>query len=116
MALDFSRYDTRHYRTVPVREGYAAWSRFYDAQLDGSMDLFLLERIEGIDWSGVGSAVDLGCGTGRIGAWMTGRGVAAVDGVEFGVGNGVGHAPAYGRSAHRVVVGEHEQRGRLDAR
>jgi len=27
MSLDFSRYDTRHYRTVAVREGYAAWPR-----------------------------------------------------------------------------------------
>ena len=83
MALDFSRYDTRHYRTVEVREGYAAWSRFYDAQLDGNMDLFLLERIEDLDWGAVRAVVDLGCGTGRIGAWLAGRGVGAVDGVDL---------------------------------
>jgi SAM-dependent methyltransferase len=83
MALDFSRYDTRHYRTVSVRDGYAAWCQFYDAQMDGNMDLFLLDRVEGIDWSSVGTAVDLACGTGRMGAWLTDRGVAAVDGVDL---------------------------------
>ena len=83
MALDFARYDTRHYRTVGVREGYAGWSRIYDAQLDANMDLFLLERHEGIDWAGTSPAVDLGCGTGRIGAWLAARGVAAVDRVDL---------------------------------
>ena len=83
MALDFSRYDTRHYRTVSVQDGYAAWSRFYDDQMDGNMDLFLLDLVEGVDWSSVGTAVDLACGTGRIGAWLAGRGVAAVDGVDL---------------------------------
>ena len=82
MALDFSRYDTRHYRTVSVQDGYAAWSRFYDDQMDGNMDLFLLDRVEDLDWSRVGTAVDLACGTGRIGAWLAGHGVAAVDGVD----------------------------------
>jgi SAM-dependent methyltransferase len=83
MVLDFSRYDTRHYRTVEVRAGYAGWSRTYDAQLDGNMDLFLLERLEGIEWSAVEYAIDLGCGTGRIGAWLASRGVAAIDGVDL---------------------------------
>jgi SAM-dependent methyltransferase len=83
MALDFSRYDSRHYATVPVREGYAAWSRFYDAQMDGNLDLWLLERITGIEWSATRSAVDLACGTGRIGAWLAQRGIAAVDGVDL---------------------------------
>jgi SAM-dependent methyltransferase len=83
MTLDFSRYDTRHYPTVSVREGYAAWSRFYDGQMDGNLDLYLLERIAGIDWSTARSAVDLACGTGRIGAWLATRGIEAVDGIDL---------------------------------
>jgi len=83
MALDFSRYDTRHYVTVAVRDGYAVWSRFYDAQMDGNLDLYLLERITDVDWSSTPSAVDLACGTGRIGAWLADRGVTAIDGVDL---------------------------------
>lgn len=83
MALNFSRYDTRHYITAPVRQGYAAWSRFYDAQMDGNLDLALLEQITGVDWAAVRSAVDLGCGTGRIGAWLVEHGVATVLGVDL---------------------------------
>ncbi len=83
MTLDFSRYDTRHYVTVPVRDGYAAWSRSYDAQMDGNLDLYLLERVTGIDWSTTRSAVDLACGTGRIGAWLAERGVEAIDGIDL---------------------------------
>jgi SAM-dependent methyltransferase len=82
VALDFSIYDTRHYVTLSVREGYAAWAPLYDAQMDGSLDLTLLDRVTGIDWSGIESAVDLACGTGRIGSWLADRGVTSVDGVD----------------------------------
>jgi len=83
MALNFSRYDTRRYITVPARQGYAGWSRSYDAQMDGNLDLALLERVTGVDWAKIRSAVDLGCGTGRIGAWLAQQGVGSVDGVDL---------------------------------
>jgi len=48
------------------------------------MDLRLLERARMVDWSAVRSALDLACGTGRIGAWLRGRcAQAAVDGVDI---------------------------------
>jgi SAM-dependent methyltransferase len=83
MALDFSTYDTRHYETVGVQAGYAAWSSRYDSQVDGNLDLALLDRLTGVDWSSLESAVDLACGTGRIGSWLAQRGVASIDGVDL---------------------------------
>jgi SAM-dependent methyltransferase len=83
MALDFSTYDTRHYVTLGVREGYEAWAPLYDAQMDGNLDLVLLDRLTGVDWSGIGAAVDLACGTGRIGSWLAERGVASIEGVDL---------------------------------
>ena len=34
-----------------------------------------------MDWSG--EVADLGCGTGRTGAWLADRGVTAIDGVDL---------------------------------
>ena len=78
----FARYDTRGYRTLDVAEGYAAWAPFYDATMDDRLDLPLLRSMNSMDWSGKTAAVDLGCGTGRVGAWLKARGVACVDGVD----------------------------------
>ncbi|MFL5269062.1 MAG: class I SAM-dependent DNA methyltransferase [Stellaceae bacterium] len=82
MAETFARYDTRGYRTVDVAEGYAAWAPFYDATMDDRLDLPLLSSLGSMDWNGTAAAVDLGCGTGRIGAWLKARGGARVDGVD----------------------------------
>ncbi len=49
------------------------------------MDLALLERLE-VDWGSVGAVADLGCGTGRTGSWMAGRGVGEIDGVDLSPG------------------------------
>jgi SAM-dependent methyltransferase len=83
MALDFSKYDMRHYETVSVLEGYGRWSKNYDAYFDDALDRELFERITCIDWKSIRSAVDLGCGTGRTGAWLRLQGVGAVDGVDI---------------------------------
>jgi len=80
---DFSRFDARHYPTLPVREGYEAWAKTYEATVLDLMDLRLLERLRSVDWPRVRRAVDLACGTGRCGAWLRARGVAAVDGVDL---------------------------------
>ena len=47
------------------------------------MDLELLSRIESVAWASVSRALDLACGTGRIGAWLRSRGVSHVEGVDF---------------------------------
>src|SRR5215813_346696 len=70
------------YRTVDVAAGYAAWAPFYDATMDDRLDLPLLSSMSSVDWSAKAATVDLGCGTGRVGAWLKARGVACVDGVD----------------------------------
>lgn len=80
--MDFARYDTRGYPTLPVRDGYAAWAASYDDTVLDLMDLRIAEALTTVDWAGCGAAVDLACGTGRVGAWLRERGVATVDGVD----------------------------------
>jgi SAM-dependent methyltransferase len=47
------------------------------------MDLRLLARIATVDWASTGRALELACGTGRIGAWLRSRRVRRIDGVDF---------------------------------
>jgi SAM-dependent methyltransferase len=82
VAEPFARYDSRGYRMLDVAEGYAAWAPFYDATMDDRLDLLLLSSLHAVDWTGTRAAVDLGCGTGRVGAWLETHGVACVDGVD----------------------------------
>jgi SAM-dependent methyltransferase len=79
---DFARFDQRHYRTVPVREGYRDWLPSYESTVEDDMDLALLERIVSVPWATVRRAVDLGCGTGRTAAWLRVKGVSRIDGVD----------------------------------
>jgi SAM-dependent methyltransferase len=81
--MDFQTFDQRGYPTLPVREGYGAWAATYEQVVQDEMDLRLLERVQGVDWAGAGSVLDLACGTGRTGAWLRGRGVANLHGVDF---------------------------------
>ena len=81
--VDFAHFDARHYPTLPVREGYEAWARTYEATVLDLMDLRLLGRLTCLDWPKLRRAVDLACGTGRGGAWLKARGIGAVDGVDF---------------------------------
>src|SRR5205807_9693112 len=67
MTEPFARYDSRRYRTIDAAAGYAAWAPFYDATMDGRLDLPLLGSLASLDWSAITAAVDLGCGTRRIG-------------------------------------------------
>jgi predicted TPR repeat methyltransferase len=82
MTEPFARYDSRGYRTVDVAAGYAAWAPFYDATMDDRLDLPLLGSLASLDWSAITTAVDLACGTGRIGAWLKACGVERVEGVD----------------------------------
>ena len=81
--MDFAPFDTRGYRTVPVGEGYAAWAATYESVVQDEMDIRLLERLGGVDWAGAGPVLDLACGTGRIGAWLKGRGAQPIDGLDM---------------------------------
>jgi SAM-dependent methyltransferase len=81
--VDHSRYDQRGYPIVEVREGYAEWVRTYEATVQDGMDLGLLERLRAVDWGATRQALDLACGTGRIGAWLRARSPAPIDGVDL---------------------------------
>jgi SAM-dependent methyltransferase len=81
--LAFSGFDRRHYPTVPVSEGYRDWAETYEATVLDRMDLALLDRLATVAWPEVVGAADLGCGTGRTGAWLKGKGVGAIDGIDL---------------------------------
>ena len=81
----FSSFDTRGYRTVDPREGYDRWAATYEDTVEDAMDVALLERLD-LDWGSVGRAADLGCGTGRTGAWLAAQGVGEIDGVDLSPG------------------------------
>jgi SAM-dependent methyltransferase len=83
MTLDFTRYDTRRYPTVSVTDGYGDWSAHYEQSVHDEMDIALLERVATLRWDTVDTAVDLACGTGRIGAWLRANGVKNIDGVDL---------------------------------
>jgi len=81
--MDFSPFDNRGYPTLPVREGYSAWADTYDDTVQDLMDLRLAEGLTSVRWSAHAEALDLACGTGRFGAWLRCKGVAAVDGLDL---------------------------------
>jgi SAM-dependent methyltransferase len=81
--LEFAPFDRRGYPTVPVREGYRQWQPSYETTVEDEMDLALLEALGTVSWTAVGRAADLGCGTGRTGAWLHARGVARIDGIDL---------------------------------
>jgi SAM-dependent methyltransferase len=78
---DFTPFDTRGYRTVDVRSGYGEWVATYEQTVEDAMDIELLEALESVRWEG--EVADLGCGTGRTGAWLAERGIEAIDGVDL---------------------------------
>ena len=80
---EFARFDQRHYPIVSAREGYRDWAPTYESTVEDEMDLALLCRVDSVAWAAVDHAVDLGCGTGRTGAWLRTAGVARIDGVDL---------------------------------
>jgi SAM-dependent methyltransferase len=82
MALRFSEYDARNYPTVDVLEGYRRWAARYDEMMSGDIDLRLLDSLEQVVWT-VARAVDLACGTGRIGSYLASKGAARIEGVDL---------------------------------
>jgi SAM-dependent methyltransferase len=80
---DFRAFDARGYRTVDVRSGYGEWVATYEQTVEDAMDIHLLEGLREVPWQSVQRAADLGCGTGRTGAWLRERGIASIDGVDL---------------------------------
>jgi SAM-dependent methyltransferase len=80
---DFRAFDTRGYRTVDVRSGYGEWVSTYEQTVEDAMDIHLLEALSAVPWATIANAADLGCGTGRTGAWLRERGIGSVDGVDL---------------------------------
>jgi SAM-dependent methyltransferase len=80
---DFALFDVRGYRTVDVRTGYGEWVATYEQTVYDAMDIDLLEALREVSWTEVGTAADLGCGTGRTATWMREHGVAVMDGVDL---------------------------------
>jgi SAM-dependent methyltransferase len=79
----FAHYDRRHYSTLEVADAYARWAPTYD-EVDDRVDLDLFEASSQLTARIPGSrVVDLGCGTGRIGAWVLARGAREVVGVDL---------------------------------
>lgn len=81
--MDFSIFDLRGYQTLTVREGYRQWVQTYEATVLDLMDLRLLARLQTIAWGEPHRVLDLACGTGRIGVWLTQYGVRRVDGLDL---------------------------------
>jgi SAM-dependent methyltransferase len=80
---DFAPFDTRGYRTVDVRSGYGEWVATYEQTVQDAMDIALLGSLRTVDWASAGRVADLGCGTGRTGAWLREHGAGAIDGVDL---------------------------------
>ncbi|MGH7821591.1 MAG: class I SAM-dependent DNA methyltransferase [Candidatus Binatia bacterium] len=81
--LAFSQFDKRRYRMLPVREGYRGWVSSYEDTVEDEMDVVLLEGLESVPWSEIHRAIDLGCGTGRTGAWIRAHGIPRIDGGDL---------------------------------
>lgn len=80
--MDFKPFDTRHYDTVPVAEGYGQWAATYEQTVVDLLDWRLLDGLTAIDWWACRRVADLACGTGRTGTWLKRAGVAEVDGID----------------------------------
>ena len=79
----FAHYDRRHYPTLEVTEAYSRWAHTYD-EVDDRIDIDLFAASPHLVAHVPGSrVVDLGCGTGRIGAWVLARGAREVVGVDL---------------------------------
>ena len=81
--MEYESFDTRRYPTLSARDGYGEWSATYEKSVEDEMDLRLLNRLTSPEWGSIRNAIDLACGTGRIGQWLKLRGVAAVDGIDL---------------------------------
>ena len=45
---DFSSFDTRHYPTLPVQQGYSEWAATYEDTVLDLMDIRLLRQLKAV--------------------------------------------------------------------
>ena len=81
--MEYESFDVRKYPTLSVKKGYREWAESYEDSVENLMDIRLLERITSIEWDQINSAIDLACGTGRIGVWLKKQGTKSIDGIDF---------------------------------
>jgi len=81
--MEYSSFDIRKYPVLAVKDGYKEWANTYEQTVQDEMDLKLLSKIRSISWTKINRALDLACGTGRIGVWLKEQGVAQIDGVDI---------------------------------
>src|SRR5215469_6126739 len=81
--MDFAAFDNRGYPMLSVLDGYSAWAATYDDTVLDLMDIRIAEALTTVAWRDHDQALDLACGTGRLGVWLKSKGVAAVDGVDL---------------------------------
>jgi SAM-dependent methyltransferase len=82
-AIDAALFDRRGYPTTSAQAGYDEWADTYEASVATGLDTLLLPQLRSITWRQIETVADLGCGTGRTGAWLKARGVGAIDGVDL---------------------------------
>ena len=81
--MDHSIYDKRKYPIVDVQTGYGEWVQSYEHVVNDQMDLYLIEKLQTVDWSAAKQLLDLACGTGRIGMWLRQRTSSPIDGIDL---------------------------------
>ncbi|HEV8284046.1 MAG TPA: class I SAM-dependent methyltransferase [Chitinophagaceae bacterium] len=81
--MEYSSFDIRKYPVLPVKEGYKEWAKTYEQTVSDEMDLKLLSKIKSISWAQINRALDLACGTGRIGVWLKEQSVGQIDGIDI---------------------------------
>lgn len=81
--MDFKNFDRRRYLTVSAKAGYGEWAATYEETVPDLLDIRVLESLKAVAWQGARQCLDLACGTGRIGAWLRGRGVSVIDGLDI---------------------------------
>ena len=81
--MEYDSFDIRRYPTLSPQDGYREWSTTYEDSVEDEMDIRLLERLPFPDWKSIPQAIDLACGTGRIGRWLQQQGVHNIDGIDF---------------------------------
>ena len=81
--MDFAPFDKRGYPIVTARLGYGEWAAHYEATVATGLDQPLLDGLAPLNWINLTTAVDLACGTGRTGVWLSQHGVRHIDGVDI---------------------------------
>jgi SAM-dependent methyltransferase len=81
--MDFTSFDKRKYPVLKPGDGYGEWAPTYEATVLDLMDLRLFAQLRCVDWAASDAAIDLACGTGRIGVWLRSRFVRRLDGLDL---------------------------------